>query len=146
MENLQEVKALFDLINIFNVAIPDGAEESLEVNGTKIALNKKDGVINISVTSDNEDAVEGFDDSRIKEIIKGYKERIEELDDCLFVEAAEEMDQYFDVQRFDELLNQDTFTEEEAAEVSEMIDQSSQIICDHLEDKINELVDVYNRF
>lgn len=146
MENLQEVKALFDLINIFNVAIPDGAEESLEVNGTKIALNKKDGVINISVTSDNEDDVEGFDDSCIKEIIKEYKERIEELDDCLFVEAAEEMRQYFDVQRFDELLNQDTFTEEEAAEVSKMIDQSSQIICDHLEDKINELVDVYNRF
>ena len=146
MENLQEVKALFDLINIFNVAIPDGAEESLEVNGTKIALNKKDGVINISVTSDNEDAVEGFDDSRIKEIIKEYKERIEELDDGLFVEAAEEMGQHFDVQRFDELLNQDTFTEEEAAEVSEKIDQSSQIICDHLEDKINELVDVYNRF
>lgn len=146
MENLQEVKELFDLINIFNIAIPDGAEESLEVNGTKITLNKKDGVINISVTSDNGDAVEGFDDSCIKEIIKGYKERIEELDDCLFVEAAEEMGQYFDVQRFDELLNQGTFTEEEAAEVSEMIDQSSQIICDHLEDKINELVDVYNRF
>ena len=56
------------------------------------------------------------------------------------------MGQYFDVQRFDELLNQDTFTEEEAAEVSEMIDQSSQIICDHLEDKINELVEIYNRF
>ena len=146
MENLQEVKALFDLINIFNVAIPDGAEESLEVNGTKITLNKKDGVINISITSDNEDVIEGFDDSCIKEIIKEYKERIEELDDCSFVEAVEKMGQYFDVQRFDELLNQGTFTEEEAAEVSEMINQSSQIICDHLEDKINELVNVYNRF
>ena len=146
MENLQEVKALFDLINIFNVAIPDGVEESLEVNGTKISLNKKDGIIDIKVTSDNEDTVEGFDDSCIKQIIKEYKERIEELDDCLFVEAAEEMSQYFNMKRLDELLNQDTFTEQEAAEVSEMIGQSSQIICDHLEDKINELVDVYNRF
>lgn len=146
MENLQEVKALFDLINIFNVAIPDGAEESLEVNGTKVALNKKDGVINISVTSDNEDAVEGFDDSCIKEIIKEYKERLNELNDDLFIEVVEAMESSLDAQRFDELLNQDTFTEEEAAEVSEMIDQSSQIICDHLEDKINELVDVYNRF
>lgn len=143
MENLQEVKALFDLINMFNITIPDGAKESLEVNGTKIALNKKDGVINISVTSDNEDA---FDDSCIKEIIKEYKERIEELDDCLFVEAAEEMGQYFDVQRFDELLNQDTFTEEEADEVSKMINHSTEIICNHLEDKINELVNIYNRF
>lgn len=146
MENLQEVKALFDLINIFNVAIPDEAEESLEVNGTKIALNKKDGVINISVTSDNEDAVEGFDDSCIKEIIKEYKERLNELNDDLFIEVVEAMESSLDVQRFDKLLNQDTFTEEEAAEVSEMINQSSQIICDHLEDKINELVDVYNRF
>lgn len=146
MENLQEVKELFDLINIFNMVIPDGSEESLEVNGTKIILNKKDGVINISVTSDNEDTVEEFDDSCIKENIKEYKECIEELDDCLFVEAAEEMGQYFNMKRFDELLNQGTFTEEEAAEVSEMIDQSSQIICDHLKDKINELVDIYNRF
>lgn len=146
MENLQEVKALFDLINIFNVAIPDGAEESLEVNGTKITLNKKDGVINISVTSDNEDAIEGFDDSCIKEIIKEYKERLNELDDDLFIEVVEAMESSLDAQRFDELLNQDTFTEEEAAEVSEMIDQSSQIICDHLEDKINRLAAVYNRF
>lgn len=146
MENLQEVKALFDLINIFNVAIPDGAEESLEVNGTKITLNKKDGVINISVTSDNEDAIEGFDDSCIKEIIKEYKERLNELDDDLFIEVVEAMESSLDAQRFDELLNQGTFTEEEAAEVSEMINQSSQIICDHLEDKINELVNVYNRF
>lgn len=146
MENLQEVKELFDLINIFNMVIPDGSEESLEVNGMKVTLNKKDGVINISVTSDNEDAIEGFDDSCIKEIIKEYKERIEELDDCLFVEAAEEMGQYFDVQRFDELLNRDTFTEEEAAEVSKMINHSAEIICNHLEDKINELVNIYNRF
>ena len=146
MENLQEVKELFDLINIFNMVIPDGSEESLEVNGMKVTLNKKDGVINISVTSDNEDTVEEFDDSCVKEIIKEYKERIEELDDCLFVEVTEEMGQYFNMKRFDELLNQDTFTEEEATEVSEMIDQSSQIICDHLEDKINELVEIYNRF
>lgn len=149
MENLQEVKELFDLINIFNMVIPDGSEESLEVNGMKVTLNKKDGVINISVTSDKdtkEEALETFDDSQIKEIIKEYKERIEELDDCLFVEAAEEMSKYFNMKRFDELLNQDTFTEQEATEVSEMIDQSSQIICNHLEDKINELVNIYNRF
>lgn len=146
MENLKE---LFDLINIFNMVIPDGSEESLEVNGMKVTLNKKDGVINISVTSDKdtkEEVLETFDDSQIKEIIKEYKERIEELDDCLFVEAAEEMSKYFNMKRFDELLNQDTFTEQEATEVSEMIDQSSQIICNHLEDKINELVKIYNRF
>ena len=146
MENLQEIKELFDLINIFNVTIPDGAEESLEVNGTKITLNKKDGVINISVISDNEDAFEKFNDSSIKEVIKEYKERIEELDDCLFVEAAEEMGQYFNMKRFDELLNKNYFTEEEAVEVSEMIDQSSQIICNCLEDKINELTNIYNKF
>lgn len=146
MENLQEIKALFDLINTFNVAIPDGAEESLEVNDTKITLNKKDGVINISVTSNNEDTFEVFDDSSIKEVIKEYKERIEELDDCLFVEVTEKMSNYFNIKKFDELINKDYFTEEEAIEVSELIEKSSQIICDCLEDKIKELVIIYNKF
>ena len=143
MENLQEVKALFDLINIFNVAIPDGAEESLEVNGTKIALNKKDGVINISVTSDE---TEEFDDSEIKDMITYYKERIKELDDYLFVEATEEMAQYFNIAKFDELLNQDTFTEEEAAKVTKLINRSVAIISKHLENKIDKLINIYNKF
>lgn len=145
MENLQEVKALFDLINTFSVAIPDGAEESLEINGIKISLNKKDGVVNISVTSDNEEAIKEFDDSCIKEIVSEYKKTIEELDDCLFVSAAEKMGKSFNLKRFDELLNQDSFNEEEASKVSEMIDISTEIIKDLLEDKINELAEIYNR-
>lgn len=146
MENLQEIKALFDLINTFNVAIPDGVEESLEVNGTKIALNKKDGVINISVTSNNENINETFDDSRIKEVIRKYKERIEELDDCLFVDVVEDMGKSFDIREFNCLLDKDSYTEEEALEIADKIDVSIDIIRKHLENKINKLVNVYNRF
>lgn len=142
MKNLQE---LFDLINVFNTAISDG-EESLEINGIKIVLNKKDGVIDIKVTSEEEESIETFDDSCIKEIVKGYKERIDELDDCLFVDAFEDMSEVFDVKRFDELLGKDSFTEEEAVEVGKMVGQSTEIICNHLEKKINELIDIYNRF
>lgn len=143
MENFKEIKTFVDLIDILNTVIPDGVNKDLEVNGNKITLNKENGIINISMSSNIK---EEFDDSNIKEIIKEYKEWIEELDDCLFVEATEETSKHFNIKRFDELLNKDSFTKDEAYELSEMIDKSSQIICKHLENKIAELIDIYNRF
>ena len=146
MENFKEIKTFVDLIDILNTVIPDGVNKDLEVNGNKITLNKEDGIIKISLSSNMKDTTEEFDDSNVKEIIKEYKEWIEELDDCLFVEATEETSKHFNIKRFDELLNKDSFTKEEAYELSEMIDKSSQIICKHLENKIAELIDIYNRF
>ena len=143
MENFKEIKTFVDLIDILNTVIPDGVNKDLEVNGNKITLNKENGIINISMSSNIK---EEFDDSNIKEIVKEYKEWIEELDDCLFVEATEETSKHFNIKRFDELLNKDSFTKDEAYELSEMIDKSSQIICKHLENKIAELIDIYNRF
>lgn len=141
MNELENLMGLIGFSDIFN-NIPEGTDQNIQMDNLNIHITKKNGDISVEIS----ELEKAFDDTATKKIIKEYKERIEELDDCLFVEAAEEMGQYFDVKRFDELLNQDTFTEEEAAEISEMIDQSSQIICDHLEDKINELVNVYNRF
>ena len=143
MENIKEIKTLVDLIDIFNTVVPDGINKDLIFNGNKITLNKENGIINISMSSNIK---EEFDDSNIKEIIKEYKEWIEELDDCLFVEATEETSKHFNIKRFDELLNKDSFTKEEAYELSDMIDKSSQIICKHLENKIAELIHIYNRF
>lgn len=144
MENLQEVKELFDLINIFNSVIPDGTEKNIEHDGAKIKLIKKDGVINVSITSIDED--KKFDDSRIKEVIKGYKDRIKELDDYLFVDVVEDMGKSLDIQRFNYLLDKECFTEEEALEVADKIDISIDIIREHLESKIQDLIQIYNKF
>ena len=145
MENLQEVKELFDLINIFNIAIPDGAEESLEVNGTKITLNKKDGVINISVTSDNEDE-ETFDDSDIKEIVEEFKDSISRLDDKVFLESLKKAKDAIDIKRFDKLLNLEKYSEAEATEIECLMDYFTRVIEVTLESYIQDLLEYSKAF
>ena len=150
MENLQNIEELFNLMNTIKEILPNEVEESLETNGIKINLNKNDNRISISISmtsnEDDTDNEEEFDDSSIKEVINDYKDSINELDDCLFVEAVDDMRQSFDIKRFDKLLNQDSFTEEEANEVGNMINYSTEIICSHLKNKIDNLRITYSKF
>ena len=136
IDNFKEFKELLDLFYKMHSGVID---EDLEIDGTKISLHKDGKDLSIHITSDNEE----FDDTGIKEIVDEYKTNIDKLDDCLFVSALEDMD--LDAKRFDELLNKDSFTEEEADEVEEMINHSVEVIKKHIADKMDELVDVYNR-
>lgn len=129
MENLKELEKLLDLIDVL---VSDGVLEG-------VTLNKNGDNIVISITHHDE-----FDDSEVKTLVEEYKNNIDDLDDCLFVNALEDMD--LDKKRFDELLNQDTFTEDEAEEVKDMINQSSEVIKEHIKDKIQELSEMFDRF
>lgn len=145
MENLNELGELLNLVYSF---IPDGVEEKLEVNGCTITLNKNGNKINVVIASNNEvpESTNAFDDSEVKSLIADYKKSIEGLDDCLFLNALEDMRNTIDVKRFDELLNKESFTEEEANEVAHMINISTAIIHDHLESKIQELLKTFIGF
>lgn len=145
MENLNELEALLNLVHSF---VPDGYEEKLEVNGSTITLNKNGNKVNVIIASNNEEpeSTKAFDDSEVKSLIAAYKKSIEGLDDCLFLNTLEDMRNTIDVKRFDELLNKESFTEEEANEVTHMINISTAIINDHLESKIQELLKTFIRF
>lgn len=145
MNKLQEIESLFNLVDAFNKVLPEKTDESLEINGLKINLNKNGNEIKISIIS-NEELDEEFDDTKIKEIIKEHKDNIKELDDNLFIEIVKDIRSVLDIKKFDELLNKESFNEDEASEVGNMINLSSQIICKHLQNKINELVNIYNKF
>lgn len=140
-DTLKEFDSLLDAFNLLNCALPDDSEKEVSINGTKILLNKKDGKINIEITKE-----ETYDDSDIKTTIANYKRNIEELDDCLFLNAFDEMKDTIDVKEFDSLLKQDSFTEEEADKVYNYIDVSSDIICSHLKNKITDLTELYEKF
>ncbi|MDY2737864.1 hypothetical protein [Intestinibacter sp.] len=119
----------------------------LEKNGTVINVTKDGNTLKITIVSKEEDEEEEkFDDTEIKEAIQEYKDKLNDLDDCLFVSATEDFGKEFEVKRFDELLNKETLTADEAMEVTKMIDRSLDIISDHLRKKIEELVSIYNRF
>lgn len=71
--------------------------------------------------------------------IEEYKDAINELDDCMFLECLEEAKEQIDIKRFDELLEKKELTEEEFKEVNEEIDLFIDIIRNHISNKIDDL-------
>lgn len=110
----------------------------------KIEYSYNDG--DESLLINGEEQLRKFDDSRIKSIIKNYKENLDLLDDCVFVEALESLEDRIDFQQMDELLNQEKFTQAEANLVDDLINIVNKSIKEKLNQKINELEDIFTRF
>lgn len=96
----------------------------------KIEYSYNDG--NESLLINGEEQLRKFDDSRIKSIIKNYKENIDLLDDCVFVDSIESLSEMIDIKQMDELLNQKTFTQAEANLVDDLIKLANKSIREKL--------------
>ena len=128
---------LLKLWDNLNEAIPEGVQE-FEQDGVKYSIDKKDGYLSIKVEKNT--------DPEIKNIVVSFKEKLEDLDDDLFIELFEDLKKEIDVNRFSELLDKDQYTIEEADEVKGLINQSVKIIHSKLQDMIENLVDAYDKF
>lgn len=133
-----ELEKLFQL---FGDLIPDKMDETYEVDGNKLHIVRDGDNISVSVETIEE---EEFDDSEVIEFVKEFKENIKELDDQVFVECVESTS--LDLNRFNELLKLEHFTEDEAEEVLEMIDSFTELIMHNLTHKINKLVELSKKF
>ncbi len=128
---------LLKLWDNLNEAIPEGVQE-FEQDGVKYSIDKKDGYLSVKVEKNT--------DPEIKNIVVSFKEKLEDLDDDLFIKLFEDFKKEIDVNRFSELLDKDQYTIEEADEVKGLINQSVKIIHSKLQDMIENLVDVYDKF
>ena len=128
---------LLKLWDNLNESIPNGSQE-FEQDGVKYSINKEDGYLSVKVEKNN--------DPKIKDIVISFKEKLEDLDDDLFIELFEDLKKEIDVNRFSNLLTQDQFTVKEADEVRSLINQSVKIIRAKLQDKIEDLVETYEKF
>lgn len=128
---------LLKLWDNLNESIPNGSQE-FEQDGVKYSINKEDGYLSVKVEKNNY--------PEIKDIVISFKEKLEDLDDDLFIELFEDLKKEIDVNRFSNLLTQDRFTVEEADEVKSLINQSVKIIRESLQDKIESLVETYEKF
>ena len=135
-----------DLTNILGLCIPDGTVETFESNNLKCHLEKDNGHLKIEIESNIPEQYGEFDDSDTKKIVEEYKEGIKALDDDLFVEIVDKLKSKFDLNRFNELLDLESFNEEQAQEVEKMINISTDIICLHLQHKIQGMVELYEKF
>lgn len=123
MKNIEEIlNALLNgEIKSLEYSFIDG-KETLKINGEEI---KKE-------------------ESKIQTLIKEYKENIELLDDCTFVEVLDETP--FDLKHFDALLNKKSLTKEESKYVEEAIKYMNNSIHNKLEEKINNLTELIKKF
>ena len=135
-----------ELTDILSLCIPDGTVETFESDDLKCHLEKDNGHLKIKIEANIPEYSENFDDSTIKEIVKGYKDNIKALDDSTFVEVVEELKSKLDLNKFNKLLDLEKFDEDQAQEVEEMINISTNVICLHLQHKIQDMVELYEKF
>ena len=146
MNKIIDFNELSDITNILDLYIPNGTVETFESDDMKYHLEKDKGHLKIEIDVNIPEQDEEFDDSSTKEIVEEYKEGIKALDDDLFVEIVDELKSKLDLTKFNELLDLESFDEDQAQEVEKMIDISTDIICLHLQHKIQGMVELYEKF
>ena len=126
---------MMDLENLLELFsnLDKNINKEFEINGKKICIDKEDNCISISV--------ETIDDT--VELCEEFKESLEDLDDCLFQEIFENLE---DNKEFDRLLNLDKFTKEESIKVRKMINVASKHIAQKLRQRISEYQELYAVF
>ena len=126
-----DLERLFELVfsNPDNIHIEytsiDG-RESLIVNGEELIPKR-------------------YDDTPVKEYISKFKDNIKQLDDSIFLEVTEEASEIIDVQSLDELLDQDSFTQEEAELIYGQLNFMNSIIHEKLTNKVQDLIELIER-
>ena len=133
---------LKELIKTLSMLIPNDSDSCEEIGGYKISTSNRNGNISITVES----VEQKFDDTEIKELVSNYKENIGKLDDCLFLDVLEEIKDHLDIKTFDELTNQDSYSEEDAEIVKSMINFTNLVVHENIVNKIQDLEELLTKF
>lgn len=149
--NMNLLNELNNLPNLLDT-IPVGFSYELLINNHTIKINRTEDTVNVSIESveevenDDEEDLNEFDDSQIKEQVKTYKEKIELLDDNTFIEVLEKLKEEINIDELDDLLELETFNCEQAERTSELIDKCYNIIKVFIRNKVSTLVQLYDKF
>lgn len=103
-------------------------QESLRINGEEVI-----------------DTPDEYDDTSIKEYIARFKDNIQSLDDCTFVEVIDEIEHTIDIQSLDELISQESFTEDEAELIYGQLNFINTVIHDKLTNKVQNIIELLDR-
>lgn len=134
-----------ELLDILKLLVPEGTNQGFSDGNKSISVKNENGNITIECITKKEDN-NTFDDSKIKSLVSEFKERINELDDCLFMEILEDLKTKLDIKELDSFLELKSFDKDTANRLTEMINLASDVMLSHLSSKIGDLVKLYNRF
>lgn len=134
---METFEDLFNIVKTISELLPKG-ENTLDLGNIKLEVDKKDNSIKIT-------AVDKVSDSEL-DLIREYKENIKLLDDELFIKATEKLSEDVDINYFNSLIEQTTLTSNELNEVKAIIEKSNEIISELIEDEIDRLDSLLERF
>ena len=108
----------------------------------------KDFGFDVQITSDDNTIQIQAEYNSVKNKIKDFKKSLELLDDCLFLDATEDLESTYqvDLKEFDDLLNKKELNEEETDKVLSLINFTKNIIKKHITDKIEDLTYLKDQF
>lgn len=130
------------LIETLGMIIPANSAFSQCHGQYRVNASNMNGVIRISV----EPTEQAYDDTEIKELVSNYKRNMDRLDDCLFLEVLDEIKDHLDLKTFNELTEQDSYSEEDAEIVKSMINFTNLVVHEHIVNKIQDLEELRNEF
>lgn len=109
-------------------------------NDSRMEISEKDGCLSLKLAKSAEV-------SDIKNKIANYKKNLDLLDNCIFLDALDELATYHvNLKQFDELLNKEDLTESEEVYVSYLIDFTNTLIRQHIHNKIEDLTELIDKF
>lgn len=82
----------------------------------------------------------------VKSRVSKYKENIKKLDDDLFISVVEELETKLDLKEFNDLLELEEYDEDSLKALLIYLELSSNIIKEKIEEKINDLEELSQRF
>lgn len=99
-----------------------------------------------SLVVNGEEQLTQFNDYEIKEKIAEYKQNIEDLDSCVFVEAIESLEDELNLKEVNDLFNQKSFSQADANLADDMLIMLNTAIVDTIDKKIDELEEIRDKF
>ena len=83
-----------------------------------------------------------FDDSEVKNEISKFKEIIEILPDDLFIKFVDDLKEIMDINQVNDLFEQDSFNEDDANLVTDLIDQCKVILTELINNRMRDLLEL----
>ena len=134
---METFEDLFNIVKTISELLPKG-ENTLDLGNIKLEIDKKDNSIKITAV----DEVSDID----LDLIREYKENIKLLDDELFIKATEKLSEDVDINYFNSLIEKTTLTSSEFDEVTAIIERSNEIVAELIQDEIDRLDSLLERF
>lgn len=149
--DMNRLENIYELMGLFS-AIPVGTEEKIVINNTTITLSKTTDAVNVQVKFTKDDKCpcgnecvchEEFDDTNIRWKVEMFKKNVNDIDHEVFLECLEELKEEIDLKEFSDLLDLEHYNEEEAERVDDLIDISTLVIHEVIQNWMQDIVDDY---